>query len=185
MRAETGMVFQLFNLFPHLTAAENIMLGLTKVRRLGRAEARDTGACTGWRASGLADKADRLPSQLSGGQQQRVGIARAVAMEPKILLLDEITSALDPELVGEVLDVVQALAAEGMTMLVVTHEIGFARDASNRIVFMAAASAPRPPRHLRPISRTSACAASSAASRPPTGFEVSLTTPYQRLEAWG
>jgi polar amino acid transport system ATP-binding protein len=86
---------------------------------------------------GLADKADRLPSELSGGQQQRVGIARAVAMEPKILLLDEITSALDPELVGEVLDVVLSLASEGMTMLVVTHEIGFARDASHRIVFMA------------------------------------------------
>jgi polar amino acid transport system ATP-binding protein len=136
MRAETGMVFQLFNLFPHLTAAENITLGLVKVRRLGRKEARDKAMHWLGRV-GLGDKADRLPSELSGGQQQRVGIARAVAMEPKILLLDEITSALDPELVGEVLDVVQALAAEGMTMLVVTHEIGFARDASNRIVFMA------------------------------------------------
>ena len=136
MRAETGMVFQLFNLFPHLTAAENITLGLTKVRKLGRGEARDKALH--WLSRvGLADKADRLPSELSGGQQQRVGIARAVAMEPKILLLDEITSALDPELVGEVLEVVQSLAAEGMTMLVVTHEIGFARDASKRIVFMS------------------------------------------------
>jgi polar amino acid transport system ATP-binding protein len=136
MRAETGMVFQLFNLFPHLTAAQNITLGLTKVRGLGRAEARDKAMHWLTRV-GLADKAQRLPSELSGGQQQRVGIARAVAMEPKILLLDEITSALDPELIGEVLDVVLALAAEGMTMLTVTHEIGFARDASKRIVFMA------------------------------------------------
>jgi polar amino acid transport system ATP-binding protein len=136
MRAETGMVFQLFNLFPHLTAAENIMLGLTKVRRLGRREARDKALHWLGRV-GLTEKADRLPSELSGGQQQRVGIARAVAMEPKILLLDEITSALDPELVGEVLDVVLSLAGEGMTMLIVTHEVGFARDASHRIVFMA------------------------------------------------
>lgn len=136
MRAETGMVFQLFNLFPHLTAAQNITLGLTKVRGLGRAEAQDKALHWLGRV-GLADKAGRLPSELSGGQQQRVGIARAVAMEPKILLLDEITSALDPELIGEVLDVVLSLAAEGMTMLTVTHEIGFARDASQRIVFMA------------------------------------------------
>ena len=136
MRAETGMVFQLFNLFPHLTAIQNITLGLTKVRGIGRAEAKDKAMH--WLSRvGLADKADRLPSELSGGQQQRVGIARAVAMEPKILLLDEITSALDPELIGEVLDVVLSLAAEGMTMLTVTHEIGFARDASQRIVFMA------------------------------------------------
>jgi polar amino acid transport system ATP-binding protein len=136
MRAETGMVFQLFNLFPHLTATQNITLGLTRVRGLARAEARDK-AMHWLKRVGMADKADRLPSELSGGQQQRVGIARAVAMEPKILLLDEITSALDPELIGEVLDVVLALAAEGMTMLTVTHEIGFARDASQRIVFMA------------------------------------------------
>ncbi len=136
MRAETGMVFQLFNLFPHLTAVQNITLGLTRVRGLGRAEAE--AEAMHWLARvGLDDKAHRLPSELSGGQQQRVGIARAVAMEPKILLLDEITSALDPELIGEVLDVILALAAEGMTMLTVTHEIGFARDASHRIVFMA------------------------------------------------
>jgi polar amino acid transport system ATP-binding protein len=136
MRAETGMVFQLFNLFPHLTAVQNITLGLKKVRGLSQSEANDKAMHWLTRV-GLADKAQRLPSELSGGQQQRVGIARAVAMEPKILLLDEITSALDPELIGEVLDVVLSLAAEGMTMLTVTHEIGFARDASQRIVFMA------------------------------------------------
>lgn len=136
MRAETGMVFQSFNLFPHLTAAENVMLGLRQVRGKPKAEAR--AAAEHWLGRvGLGHKADSLPSELSGGQQQRVGIARAVAMEPKILLLDEITSALDPELVGEVLEVVKSLAAEGMTMLMVTHEIAFARDASHRIVFMA------------------------------------------------
>jgi polar amino acid transport system ATP-binding protein len=136
MRAETGMVFQSFNLFPHLTAAGNIMLGLRKVRGKTKAEAR--AAAERWLARvGLAHKADSLPAELSGGQQQRVSIARAVAMEPKILLLDEITSALDPELIGEVLEVVRSLATEGMTMLMVTHEIAFARDASNRIVFMA------------------------------------------------
>jgi polar amino acid transport system ATP-binding protein len=130
------MVFQSFNLFPHLTAAENVMLGLVKVRRRPKAEARSIAAHWLGRV-GLSDKLDRLPSQLSGGQQQRVGIARAVAMDPKILLLDEITSALDPELVGEVLEVVLQLAREGMTMLVVTHEIAFARDVSRRVVFMA------------------------------------------------
>src|SRR6202035_125138 len=110
--------------------------GLRKVRGFRKAQAREIAV--GWlERVGLAARADSLPSQLSGGQQQRVGIARAVAMEPKILLLDEITSALDPELVGEVLAVVRSLAGEGMTMLVVTHEIGFARDASTRIVFMA------------------------------------------------
>jgi polar amino acid transport system ATP-binding protein len=136
IRAETGMVFQMFNLFPHLTAAENVMLGLVKVRGKSRREAREIAAHWLGRV-GLGDMLDRLPSQLSGGQQQRVGIARAVAMDPKILLLDEITSALDPELVGEVLDVVLALADEGMTMLVVTHEIAFAREVSTEIVFMS------------------------------------------------
>ena len=136
-RAETGMVFQLFYLFPHLTAAENIMLGLRKVRGLSKAEAR--AIAEKWlERVGLAAKADSLPSQLSGGQQQRVGIARAVAMEPKVLLLDEITSALDPELVGEVLSVVRKLAEEGMTMMVVTHEMAFAREVSNRVVFIDA-----------------------------------------------
>ena len=135
MRAETGMVFQSFNLFPHLNAEENVMLGLRRVRKKPLNEARDIAR--NWLDRvGLADKAKSLPSELSGGQQQRVGIARAVAMDPKILLLDEITSALDPELVNEVLDVVSQLAADGMTMLIVTHEIAFARDASHRIVFM-------------------------------------------------
>lgn len=136
MRAETGMVFQSFNLFPHLTAAGNIMLGLTKVRGKSNVEARSIAEHWLGRV-GLAHKADSLPAELSGGQQQRVGIARAVAMEPKILLLDEITSALDPELVGEVLAVVKSLAEDGMTMVMVTHEMAFARDASSRIVFMA------------------------------------------------
>jgi polar amino acid transport system ATP-binding protein len=135
IRAETGMVFQMFYLFPHLTAAENVMLGLRKVRGLPKSRARET-AMRWLDRVGLAHKADSLPSQLSGGQQQRVGIARAVAMDPKVLLLDEITSALDPELVGEVLAVVRTLAEEGMTMIVVTHEMAFARDVSDRVVFM-------------------------------------------------
>ncbi len=135
IRADIGMVFQLFNLFPHLTAAENVMLGLRKVRGQDKAQARERAET--WLARvGLADKLDSLPAQLSGGQQQRVGIARAVAMDPKVLLLDEITSALDPELVGEVLAVVQDLAKEGMTMLVVTHEMAFARELSDRVVFI-------------------------------------------------
>ncbi|MBX6320217.1 MAG: amino acid ABC transporter ATP-binding protein [Rhodospirillaceae bacterium] len=135
IRAQTGMVFQMFHLFPHLTAAENVMLGLRKVRGKPRAEARRTAEH--WlRRVGLGDKLDSYPYQLSGGQQQRVGIARAVAMEPKVLLLDEITSALDPELVGEVLAVVRGLADEGMTMLVVTHEMSFARDISDTVAFM-------------------------------------------------
>ena len=149
MRAETGMVFQSFNLFPHLTAAGNIMLGLRKVRGKSDAEAR--AIAEHWLGRvGLAHKAESLPAELSGGQQQRVGIARAVAMEPKILLLDEITSALDPELVGEVLEVVRSLAEDGMTMLMVTHEMAFARDASSRIVFMAdgGVSAAGPPAEI-------------------------------------
>jgi polar amino acid transport system ATP-binding protein len=135
IRADIGMVFQLFNLFPHLTAAENVMLGLCKVRGLGKAEARERAQRWLTRV-GLADKVDSLPAQLSGGQQQRVGIARAVAMDPKVLLLDEITSALDPELVGEVLAVVRDLARDGMTMLVVTHEMSFARELSDRVAFI-------------------------------------------------
>lgn len=135
IRADIGMVFQLFNLFPHLSALENVTLGLTKVRGISKAEATDRA--THWLTRvGLSDKLQNLPSQLSGGQQQRVGIARAVAMGPKVLLLDEITSALDPELVGEVLSVVQGLAKDGMTMIVVTHEMTFARDVGSRIVFM-------------------------------------------------
>ena len=135
IRAETAMVFQMFNLFPHLTAAENVMLGLRKVRRMEKPKARVVAERWLDRV-GLADKRDSLPAQLSGGQQQRVGIARAVAMDPKVLLLDEITSALDPELVGEVLAVVRQLADEGMTMIVVTHEMVFAREVSRRVVFM-------------------------------------------------
>jgi polar amino acid transport system ATP-binding protein len=135
IRAETGMVFQMFFLFPHLTAAENVMLGLRKVRGKSKAEAR--AIAERWLTRvGLADKFESYPSQLSGGQQQRVGIARAVAMEPKVLLLDEITSALDPELVGEVLAVVRQLADDGMTMIVVTHEMAFAREVSDLVVFM-------------------------------------------------
>jgi polar amino acid transport system ATP-binding protein len=135
IRADIGMVFQLFNLFPHLTALENVTLGLRKVRGLSRDDARRAGER--WLARvGLADKLGSLPIELSGGQQQRVGIARAVAMGPKVLLLDEITSALDPELIGEVLTVVRELAADGMTMIVVTHEMTFARDIASRIVFM-------------------------------------------------
>jgi polar amino acid transport system ATP-binding protein len=138
IRADIGMVFQLFNLFPHLTALENVTLGLVKVRGMAKAEAK--ARAEHWLTRvGLAEKMGNLPNQLSGGQQQRVGIARAVAMEPKVLLLDEITSALDPELVGEVLAAVQQLARDGMTMVVVTHEMTFARDVGSRIVFMDAA----------------------------------------------
>jgi len=135
IRADVGMVFQLFNLFPHLTARENVMLGLVKVRGLAKSEARERAEHWLTRV-GLAERMNSLPSQLSGGQQQRVGIARAVAMGPKVLLLDEITSALDPELVGEVLSVVRKLADEGMTMIIVTHEMTFARDVGSRLVFM-------------------------------------------------
>jgi polar amino acid transport system ATP-binding protein len=138
IRADIGMVFQLFNLFPHLTALENVMLGLVKVRGLPKAEAK--ARAEHWlERVGLSEKLRSLPGQLSGGQQQRVGIARAVAMEPKVLLLDEITSALDPELVGEVLATVRQLASDGMTMVVVTHEMTFARDVGSRVVFMDAA----------------------------------------------
>src|SRR4029079_5065050 len=137
IRTETGMVFQMFYLFPHLTAAENVMLGLRKVRGKSKPQARAIAEQWLLRV-GLADKFDSYPAQLSGGQQQRVGIARSVAMEPKVLLLDEITSALDPELVGEVLAVVRKLAKDGMTMLLVTHEMSFAREVSDLVVFMDA-----------------------------------------------
>ena len=135
IRADIGMGFQQFNLFPHLTARENVMLGLRKVRGRSVLEAKQIAEQWLDRV-GLSDKFASLPGQLSGGQQQRVGIARAVAMGPKVLLLDEITSALDPELVGEVLNVVQELARDGMTMIVVTHEMTFARDVATRILFM-------------------------------------------------
>ncbi|HWA14779.1 MAG TPA: amino acid ABC transporter ATP-binding protein [Burkholderiales bacterium] len=135
MRADVGMVFQSFNLFPHMTALKNVMLGLTQVRRLEEASARER-AVTWLERVGLGARLDALPAQLSGGQQQRVAIARAVAMEPKVMLFDEATSALDPELVGEVLKVMADLAHSGMTMLVVTHEMRFAREVAHRVVFM-------------------------------------------------
>ncbi|MGH2450827.1 MAG: amino acid ABC transporter ATP-binding protein [Candidatus Limnocylindria bacterium] len=135
LRRDVGMVFQSFNLFPHLTAAENIMLAPMKVRGLSRAAARERALAL-LRKVGIPEKADVHPPQLSGGQQQRVAIARALAMEPRIMLFDEPTSALDAEMIREVLDVMRQLAREGMTMMVVTHEVGFAREASDRVVFM-------------------------------------------------
>ncbi|MFG2626773.1 amino acid ABC transporter ATP-binding protein [Streptomyces sp. NPDC048473] len=134
-RRDIGMVFQRFNLFPHMTALENVMEAPVKVAGVTRAEAR-ADALRLLDRVGLADRAERHPAQLSGGQQQRVAIARALAMKPELMLFDEPTSALDPELVGEVLDVMRQLAAEGMTMVVVTHEIGFAREVADTAVFM-------------------------------------------------
>ena len=134
-RAEIGMVFQRFNLFPHMTALENIVEAPCRVRREPRAGAVERARALLTRV-GLADRADAYPAQLSGGQQQRVAIARALCMQPKLMLFDEPTSALDPELVGDVLDVMRGLAADGMTMVVVTHEIGFAREVGDVAVFM-------------------------------------------------
>ncbi|MGD6743363.1 amino acid ABC transporter ATP-binding protein [Streptomyces sp. BH106] len=134
-RRDIGMVFQRFNLFPHMTAVENVMEAPVQVKKQSRSEARKRAKELLERV-GLADKADNYPSQLSGGQQQRVAIARALAMEPKLMLFDEPTSALDPELVGEVLDVMRDLAESGMTMIVVTHEMGFAREVGDSLVFM-------------------------------------------------
>ena len=134
-RTEIGMVFQRFNLFPHLTALRNVMIGLTEVLDMSEPKAR-AAANTMLERVGLGDRATFYPSELSGGQQQRVAIARALVMHPKVMLFDEPTSALDPELVGEVLNVIEELAREGMTMIVVTHEIGFARDVASRVVMM-------------------------------------------------
>jgi polar amino acid transport system ATP-binding protein len=135
LRRHVGMVFQQFNLFPHLTAAENVMLAPTVVNKASPKEARATAAEMLAKV-GLSEKMDAYPSQLSGGQQQRVAIARSLAMRPKVLLCDEITSALDPELVNEVLRVVEQLAREGMTLILVTHEMRFARDVGTKLVFM-------------------------------------------------
>jgi glutamate transport system ATP-binding protein len=136
LRAEVGMVFQQFNLFAHRSVLDNVTLGPMKVRRIAREPARRRAGELLARV-GIADQADKMPAQLSGGQQQRAAIARALAMDPQVLLFDEPTSALDPEMINEVLDVMTALAADGMTMVVVTHEMGFARRAANRVVFMA------------------------------------------------
>ncbi|MFI1204511.1 amino acid ABC transporter ATP-binding protein [Streptomyces sp. NPDC020883] len=136
LRADVGMVFQSFNLFAHKTVLENVVLGQTKVRRTDRATA-ENKARTLLDRVGVGAQAEKYPAQLSGGQQQRVAIARALAMDPKVMLFDEPTSALDPEMINEVLEVMQQLARDGMTMVVVTHEMGFARSAANRVVFMA------------------------------------------------
>ncbi len=135
LRADVGMVFQSFNLFAHKTVLENVTLGPVKVRRRPKGEV-EARARELLERVGIASQADKYPAQLSGGQQQRVAIARALAMDPKVMLFDEPTSALDPEMINEVLDVMTSLAREGMTMVVVTHEMGFARRAANRVVFM-------------------------------------------------
>ncbi|MBU5614264.1 amino acid ABC transporter ATP-binding protein [Geomonas azotofigens] len=135
LRAEVGFVFQQFNLYPHLSVLANITLAPIKIRKTSKAEAQEQAMALLERV-GLAEKRDAYPAQLSGGQQQRVAIARALAMKPRIMLFDEPTSALDPEMIGEVLDVMQKLALSGMTMVVVTHEMGFAREVSHRVVFM-------------------------------------------------
>jgi glutamate transport system ATP-binding protein len=136
LRADVGMVFQSFNLFAHKTIVENVMLAPTKVRKTPASEARKT-AMELLERVGIANQAEKFPAQLSGGQQQRAAIARALAMKPKVMLFDEPTSALDPEMVQEVLDVMTGLAKDGMTMLVVTHEMGFARKAADRVIFMS------------------------------------------------
>ena len=134
-RAMTGMVFQQFNLFPHLTAVKNVMLGLVKTKSIESAEAQQIAESWLDRV-GMLDRQDHFPGQLSGGQQQRVAIARAIAMNPKLMLFDEVTSALDPELVNEVLNVIKDLASDGMTMLLVTHEMRFALNVANKVIFM-------------------------------------------------
>ncbi|MFE2430124.1 amino acid ABC transporter ATP-binding protein [Streptomyces sp. NPDC059373] len=136
LRADVGMVFQSFNLFAHRTVLENVTLGQIKVRKTDK-KAAEAQARTLLDRVGVGNQADKFPAQLSGGQQQRVAIARALAMDPKVMLFDEPTSALDPEMINEVLEVMQQLARDGMTMIVVTHEMGFARSAANRVVFMA------------------------------------------------
>jgi len=136
VRTEIGMVFQSFNLFPHLTAIDNVKLAPMHVRRISEKEAAERGRALLAKV-GLSDKADSYPEQLSGGQQQRVAIARALAMQPQIMFFDEPTSALDPEMIGEVLDVMRTMASEGMTMMVVSHEMGFIKEAADRVLFLA------------------------------------------------
>ncbi len=135
MRSHIGMVFQSYNLFPHMTVLRNIVTGPVKIKGVSRSDAEALGRKL-LAQVGLADKVDEYPARLSGGQQQRVAIARALAMQPKLMLLDEITSALDPELVGEVLEVIKQLVADGLTVVLVTHEMQFARDVAHRVVFM-------------------------------------------------
>jgi len=135
LREKMGMVFQSFNLFPHMSVLQNITFAPMKLRKISKEEA-ESKACELLRAVGLLDKKDSYPSQLSGGQKQRIAIVRALAMEPEVMLFDEPTSALDPEMVGEVLQVMKNLAAQGMTMVVVTHEMGFAKEVGSRIIFM-------------------------------------------------
>ncbi len=135
VRAEAGMVFQQFNLFPHMSILDNVTLGPIKVRKVSKGEADELGLKL-LEKVGLKDKAHNYPEQLSGGQKQRVAIARSLALQPKVILFDEPTSALDPELVGEVLEVMQQLAREGMTMIVVTHEMGFAKEVADRLIFI-------------------------------------------------
>jgi polar amino acid transport system ATP-binding protein len=149
VRAEVGMVFQSFNLFPHKNVLDNITLAQQVVRKRSRADARERAQVL-LRKVGIQEKSAAYPDQLSGGQQQRVAIARALAMDPKVMLFDEPTSALDPEMIGEVLEVMQNLAREGMTMVVVTHEMGFAREVADRVVFMDAGSIVEagPPEHF-------------------------------------
>jgi len=149
VRAEVGMVFQSFNLFPHKNVLDNITLAQEVVRKRSKAEARERAQVL-LRKVGIQEKAAAYPDQLSGGQQQRVAIARALAMDPKVMLFDEPTSALDPEMIGEVLDVMKNLAREGMTMVVVTHEMGFAREVADRVVFMDAGAIVEagPPEHF-------------------------------------
>lgn len=158
LRQEIGFVFQSFNLFPHLTAINNVALALRKVKRLSRAEALEMAEDSLARV-GLDDKLDSYPDELSGGQQQRVAIARSLAMTPKLMLLDEITSALDPELIAEVLNVIQQVATGGMTMVIVTHEMGFAKEIANQIAFMCSGDILEmaPPKELLAQPQTKEC----------------------------
>ena len=170
VRRQIGIVFQSFNLFPHMTVLRNVTLAPTKVLKMPPAQAAGEALALLDRF-GLADKRNDYPDRLSGGQQQRVAIVRALAMQPQLMLLDEVTSALDPELVAEVLNVIGELAAGGMTMLIATHEMGFAKDIANRVCFLEEGRIieDAPPAELSPTRKTSAPAASCAASSKPNG----------------